>query len=90
MRMKKLEIHHKRLNATFTVFCGKVYDTYGARLADDDPIAMSAIAHVRKKMAEVWGKMSEIDPIWGDIQAYHELEMRWLEYRQALYGPLNA
>ena len=30
--------------------------------------------------------MGEIDPIWGDLQLYHQLEREWLLMRQALYG----
>lgn len=85
--MKKLQVHNKRLNAWVVVDCGKVYDaSTNIQFPPSSPIALGAIAYVKRQMEVLWDKMGEIDPIWGDLRLYHQLEYDWLRMRQALYG----
>lgn len=85
--MKKLKVHNKRINAWMVVDCGKVYDERtNIQYPPSSSIALGAIAYVKRQMEVLWNKMCEIDPIWGDLQLYHQLEHDWLRMRQALYG----
>lgn len=81
--MEKLRVHNKRLNVWLIVDNGKVYD---ANTMIEIPEAVGALEYVEIRMNEVWNKMGEIDPIWGDLQLYHKYEAQFLRYRQALYG----
>lgn len=85
--MKKLRIHNKHLDAWFVVDCGNVYDERtNIQYPPSSSIALGAIAYVKRQMEVLWDKMGEIDPIWGDLRLYHQLEHDWLRMRQALYG----
>lgn len=85
--MNKLKVHNKRINAWLVVDCGKVYDEKtNIQVPPNSRIALGAISYVKREMEALWDKMGEIDPIWGDLQLYHQLEHEWLRMRQALYG----
>lgn len=85
--MKKLRVHNKHLNAWFVVDCGKVYDERtNIQFPQSSREAVGALAYVKKQMEVLWDKMGKIDPIWGDLRLYHQLERDWLRMRQALYG----
>ena len=85
--MKKLRIHNKHLDAWFVVDCGNVYDERtNIQFPPSSQVALGAIAYVKREMEVLWNKMGKIDPIWGDLRLYHQLERDWLRMRQALYG----
>lgn len=85
--MEKLRVHNKRLDAWFIVYGGKVFDASTMkRLPASSYEAKGAIKYVKERMDELWDKMGEINPIWGDLQLYHQYERKWLLYREALYG----
>lgn len=85
--MKKLRVHNKRLDAWVVVDCGNVYDERtNIQFPPSSKVALGAIAYVKREMEVLWNKMGKIDPIWGDLQLYHQLERDWLRMRQALYG----
>lgn len=85
--MKKLKLHNKRIDAWVVVDCGKVYDERtNIQFPPNSPVSLGAIAYVKRQMEVLWDKMGEIDPIWGNLQLYHQLERDWLRMRHALYG----
>lgn len=85
--MEKFRVHNKRLDAWFVVDCGNVYDERtNIQFPPSSQVALGAIAYVKREMEVLWDKMGKIDPIWGDLRLYHQLERDWLRMRQALYG----
>ena len=85
--MKKLRVHNKRLDAWVVVDCGNVYDERtNIQFPPSSKVALGAIAYVKREMEVLWDKRGKIDPIWGDLRLYHQLERDWLRMRQALYG----
>ncbi len=85
--MEKVQVHNKRLNSWFVVDNGNVYfaDTM-IQLPNNSREADGALWYAEKCMNEIWGKMGEIDPIWGDLKLFHKYEKEWLRLRRALYG----
>lgn len=85
--MEKVQIHNKRLDMWFVVDNGKVYFANTmVQLPNNSREADGALRFVEKRMGEIWAKMQQIDPIWGDMAQYHEYEQQWLRLRKALYG----
>lgn len=85
--MDKVQVHNKRLDVWFVVDDGNVY--YANTMIKVPTLsreAQGALQFVEKRMGEIWDKMGEIDPIWGDLAQYHEYERQWLRLRKALYG----
>lgn len=85
--MKRLQVHNKRIDVWFVVENGKVYDANTMiELPSGSCEYVGVLQYVKRQMEMLWCKMSEIDPIWGDLQEYHRLEREWLRMRVALYG----
>lgn len=81
--MDKLRVYNKTLKVWLVVDGGKVYH---ANTMIELPEAKGALEYVKKCMDDLWAKMDEIDPIWGDLQLYHKYERDFLRCRRALYG----
>lgn len=85
--MDKIRVHNKRLNTWFVVDNGSVYDASTMiQCPATSREAIGALQYVERLMGEIWDKMGEIDPIWGDLRQYHHYERQWLRLRKALYG----
>lgn len=85
--MKKFVIRKRGTKKWFFVDNGKVFDKDTKRmLPDTSTEAKNIIAYMHRKMDELWNKMGEIDPIWGDLQLYHELENEFVTFHTAIYG----
>ena len=83
--MKGLRLHNKKNDIDVIVNEGKVYDaTTLIELPADHPATIDALNFVETRLDELWDRMGEIDPVWGDIR--ERLESEWLKHLDALYA----
>lgn len=83
----QVRLINKKNNAIVLVKGGKMYDEATMiELPNNIPAVKGAFKFIERKMKQLWRQMGQIDPVWGDLEVYHELEKEWLTYRAALYG----